>query len=110
MRRRPPRSTLSSSSAASDVYKRQRLQCRGAPSIWWRTAPIHAKAATVLLPDLDGLVGGFSHFLRLRSTPAGVLTWGRGCPRGHYSDDDALVPRILVLQAGWPRRHSPVAA
>eukprot|EP00658_Telonema_sp_P-2_P057957 TRINITY_DN46379_c0_g1_i1.p1 TRINITY_DN46379_c0_g1~~TRINITY_DN46379_c0_g1_i1.p1 ORF type:complete len:119 (+),score=23.07 TRINITY_DN46379_c0_g1_i1:83-439(+) len=26
MRRRPPRSTLSSSSAASDVYKRQRLE------------------------------------------------------------------------------------
>src|SRR5664280_3773813 len=29
MIRRPPRSTLSSSSAASDVYKRQVMDCRG---------------------------------------------------------------------------------
>src|SRR5664280_1951005 len=39
MIRRPPRSTLSSSSAASDVYKRQRFELVGCPGLAPLTAP-----------------------------------------------------------------------
>eukprot|EP00658_Telonema_sp_P-2_P079730 TRINITY_DN7786_c0_g1_i4.p1 TRINITY_DN7786_c0_g1~~TRINITY_DN7786_c0_g1_i4.p1 ORF type:complete len:100 (-),score=34.46 TRINITY_DN7786_c0_g1_i4:445-744(-) len=44
MIRRPPRSTLSSSSAASDVYKRQTMHFTGGGSCWQgpsRSAKVH---------------------------------------------------------------------
>eukprot|EP00658_Telonema_sp_P-2_P039828 TRINITY_DN28460_c0_g1_i1.p1 TRINITY_DN28460_c0_g1~~TRINITY_DN28460_c0_g1_i1.p1 ORF type:complete len:118 (+),score=36.84 TRINITY_DN28460_c0_g1_i1:99-452(+) len=56
MIRRPPRSTLSSSSAASDVYKRQLLR------VWWYTFPhlltlCLVFAALTFLPDWAEVAG-----------------------------------------------------
>src|SRR5678815_1504907 len=49
MIRRPPRSTLDRSSAASDVYKRQTLNCAGSgpnAKTWTQFAPVSNKEVT----------------------------------------------------------------
>eukprot|EP00658_Telonema_sp_P-2_P025473 TRINITY_DN20261_c0_g1_i4.p1 TRINITY_DN20261_c0_g1~~TRINITY_DN20261_c0_g1_i4.p1 ORF type:complete len:219 (+),score=23.21 TRINITY_DN20261_c0_g1_i4:143-799(+) len=57
MIRRPPRSTLSSSSAASDVYKRQSLYSARSHSIM-RNSIIGREGSTSQHPDMTGLAIG----------------------------------------------------
>ena len=81
MIRRPPRSTLSSSSAASDVYKRQKL---GTPS---------------------GLYGAPSRPYGTPSRPYGAPR-RRGCARGRGEEAVQLVTRLLCPEVGiWKKNH-----
>eukprot|EP00658_Telonema_sp_P-2_P024833 TRINITY_DN19993_c0_g1_i1.p1 TRINITY_DN19993_c0_g1~~TRINITY_DN19993_c0_g1_i1.p1 ORF type:complete len:112 (-),score=12.92 TRINITY_DN19993_c0_g1_i1:64-399(-) len=51
MIRRPPRSTLSSSSAASDVYKRQEVYCRASSKQVTKLSPLGWTAVSVKSRD-----------------------------------------------------------
>src|SRR5665809_50352 len=54
MIRRPPRSTQSRSSAASDVYKRQMGEGPARASFWMLIVGVHAMAIPMILAGLDG--------------------------------------------------------
>src|SRR5665648_272961 len=100
MIRRPPRSTLSSSSAASDVYKRQQLE--------------EAHVECDVVPDQDGVLteareGGKD----LLDGGLALNELGRdpvdadGCRRDRLSGIDELIERLLPQQPPIDDSHGP---
>src|SRR5674536_63188 len=89
MIRRPPRSTLSSSSAASDVYKRQVFSSWGA-LIW--------------LGDLERWAQVIAHFLK----PGGTFYLAEFHPYAFLLADDAAPESLRIgypyFQYGRPQR------
>src|SRR5664280_3706683 len=88
MIRRPPRSTLSSSSAASDVYKRQAFGCGvekpGDTVVSLGTSGTVVAVTATPNPDLTGRVHLFSHVTKdcyyhmaVILSAAGALDWFR---------------------------------
>src|SRR5664279_726533 len=91
MIRRPPRSTLSSSSAASDVYKRQLL---------YATAGAHGLGFLLLQRAFQNgsalaSLGTMTAAMNLLPMAAGVLLLGERLPSG----DPALALRIAAFAA-----------
>src|SRR5674536_94880 len=70
MIRRPPRSTLSSSSAASDVYKRQKLTCTDVtcPVCGIACDDIEVELDTVSVVTRNACIMGDAKFKELRSS------------------------------------------
>src|SRR5664280_2481933 len=71
MIRRPPRSTLSSSSAASDVYKRQFLHMRIYRSVNLQTVPVYIIRTSVgflilVAPSVERITVPFPHCFVVR--------------------------------------------
>src|SRR5680860_1892425 len=105
MIRRPPRSTQSRSSAASDVYKRQMLECAG---------PSHRLRPSVLAVGLAQSTGGMTATLRRLESegliervpdPADVrATFAVLTPRGRrtgLASYDAMARRYEELLDDW---------
>src|SRR5680860_1928929 len=93
MIRRPPRSTQSRSSAASDVYKRQyqdRLEAAGATT-WARACPLFVPLVEEGLQDSDIARLVVAHYLSDRPALAAVIL---GCT--HYP----LLKPALALALG----------
>eukprot|EP00658_Telonema_sp_P-2_P048732 TRINITY_DN3705_c0_g1_i2.p1 TRINITY_DN3705_c0_g1~~TRINITY_DN3705_c0_g1_i2.p1 ORF type:complete len:161 (-),score=24.72 TRINITY_DN3705_c0_g1_i2:55-537(-) len=115
MIRRPPRSTLSSSSAASDVYKRQHLYCDNAwcgPTFpaevpFAHEAYRHAHDHHVGCVRLVDLRGGHPLGVRVRPHPAG----GHRRPgdlRSRRHDAERLSILHVAGRAATVRRHQLV--
>src|SRR5674536_303542 len=99
MIRRPPRSTLSSSSAASDVYKRQRPH-RAGPGAWRRR------------PDLGVGRSGVGLLPGATAAPRRCPVVGAAGARGRPSAGGiglAAAPRGATADAGALGRAGPAA-
>eukprot|EP00656_Telonema_subtile_P051374 TRINITY_DN6887_c0_g1_i6.p1 TRINITY_DN6887_c0_g1~~TRINITY_DN6887_c0_g1_i6.p1 ORF type:complete len:120 (+),score=8.23 TRINITY_DN6887_c0_g1_i6:83-442(+) len=96
MIRRPPRSTLSSSSAASDVYKRQvSTQSTGA------NADKHADAV-----DTDGRLRSKLRFSSRNSCPR-HLGWATSECAAVASLDGSVCPLWSIVRGNTPKKSSP---
>src|SRR5664279_2326473 len=99
MIRRPPRSTLSSSSAASDVYKRQlhRVECRGQLQKLDRLQGFEPSSLSLILVATSPPSGsmGLSHDVIPSGRPEGVA--GAGSPAG------SIRPETILRLAHQPR-------
>src|SRR5664279_5994541 len=100
MIRRPPRSTLSSSSAASDVYKRQRYMVGGV-DVWLNTPlrPMEASGTSGMKAAHNGVVN-FSVLdgWWIEGWIEGVTGWAMGPqPKESLSEEEARLAELKDL-------------